>query len=176
MRTKHTEVSILISHGWFITKPKARHIFSALLRSSIIIYFHFSLTPPKNFTKEIYREFYFCCCVYKYTIDWLHTFWKHINEWFLSEMETQSEGCLPSDQSYLGGMLDLAQNDCALSFWLAKTVLKEADVIQIWFSHVPWTDESAHADEENMMKNIQQYLFMSFQIGVFRMTMIRQIS
>ena len=73
--------------------------------------------------------------------------------------------------NYVGGMLDLAKNDCALSLWLAKTVLKEAGVIQIWFSHVPWTDESAHADKENMMKNMQQYLFASFQTGVFRMAM-----
>ena len=36
-------------------------------------------------------------------------------------------------------------------------------------------DESAHADKENIMKNIQQYLFMSFRTGVFRMTMIVSI-
>ena len=38
-------------------------------------------------------------------------------------------------------MLDLPKNDCALSLWFAKTVLEEADVIQIWFSRVPWRDE-----------------------------------
>ena len=69
-------------------------------------------------------------------------------------------------------MLDLAENDCPLSRWLAKTVLKEAGDIQIWFSYVPWTDESAHADKVNMIKNIQQYIFMSFQTGVFRITMV----
>ena len=58
----------------------------------------------------------------------------------------------------VGGMLDLAKSDCAQLLWLAKTVLKEAGVLEIWFSHVPWTDESAHANKENMMENIQQYL------------------
>ena len=53
-------------------------------------------------------------------------------------------------------MLDSAKNDCALSLWLAKTALKEAGVIQISFSRVLWTDKSAHACKENMMKNIQQ--------------------
>ena len=53
-------------------------------------------------------------------------------------------------------------------------MLKEVGVVEIWFSDVPCTKESAHADKENMMKNIQKYLFMSFQTGVFRMTMIRQ--
>ena len=78
--------------------------------------------------------------------------------------------------NYVGGMLDLiAKNDCALSLSLAKTVLKEAGVIQIWFSHVPCMDESAHADKKNMMKNIRQYLFMSFQTSAFRMTMVCQI-
>ena len=38
---------------------------------------------------------------------------------------------------YVVGTLDFAKNDCALSLSLAKTVLKEAGVIQIWFSHVP---------------------------------------
>ena len=37
-------------------------------------------------------------------------------------------------------------------------VLKGAGVVQIWFSHVPWTKDHAHADKENMYKNIQQYL------------------
>ena len=65
-------------------------------------------------------------------------------------------------------MLDLAKNDdCARLFWLDKTVLKEAGVIQIWFFHVPWTNESAYDDKEDMMKNRQQYLFMGFQTGVF---------
>ena len=70
-------------------------------------------------------------------------------------------------------MLDVAKNDCARLLWLAKTVLKEASVIQIWFSHVPWTDESARANKENMYKNIQQYLFMGFQTGVFRLIMVK---
>ena len=51
----------------------------------------------------------------------------------------------------------LAKNDCAPSLWLVKTVSKEVCVIQIWFSHVPWTDESANADKENMIKNIQPF-------------------
>ena len=51
-------------------------------------------------------------------------------------------------------------------------MLKEAGVIQIRFSHVPLKDKSAHADKENKMKNIQQYLFMSFQTGVFRKSMV----
>ena len=32
-------------------------------------------------------------------------------------------------------------------------------------------DKSAHADKENMMKNMQQFLFMSFQTSVFGITM-----
>ena len=55
-----------------------------------------------------------------------------------------------------------------------KTVLRETGVIQIWFSHVPWTEDRAHAGKENMMKNIQQYLFMDSQTGVFSMTMVRE--
>ena len=54
-------------------------------------------------------------------------------------------------------------------------MLKEAGVIQVCFSHVPCMDdrESEHVDKENMMKNIQQYLFMGFQKGDFRMTMVK---
>ena len=33
--------------------------------------------------------------------------------------------------------LELAENDFARLFWLAKTMLKEANLIQIWFSQLP---------------------------------------
>ena len=38
---------------------------------------------------------------------------------------------------YVGSMLELAKNDCARLLLFAKTVLKEAGVILLWFSHVP---------------------------------------
>ena len=57
-------------------------------------------------------------------------------------------------------MLELAKNDCARL--LAKTFSKEAGIIQIWFSYVPWTEDLAHAAKENMNKNMHQYLSMSF--------------
>ena len=65
-------------------------------------------------------------------------------------------------------MLDFAKNDCALSLWLAKTVLKEARVIQIWFSYVPWTDESTQADKENMMNKHTTIPFYEFPDGCFQ--------
>ena len=43
-------------------------------------------------------------------------------------------------------------------------MLKEADVIQVLFSH---------ANKENVYENIQQYFFMSFHTTVFSMTMIK---
>ena len=60
-------------------------------------------------------------------------------------------------------MLELAKNDCARLLWLAEMVSEEAGIIQIWFSHVPWTEDRAHADKENMVKNIQEYFLMGFQ-------------
>ena len=72
-------------------------------------------------------------------------------------------------------MLELAKNAFARLLWLAKTVLKEAGVIQIWFSHVPWKEDRAHADKDNMMENRQQYLLMGFQTGVLRMIMLKSI-
>ena len=59
-------------------------------------------------------------------------------------------------------MLELAKNDCARLLCLAKMELKEAGIIQIWFSYVPGTEDRAHANKENMMKNIQ-YLSTGFQ-------------
>ena len=42
--------------------------------------------------------------------------------------------------------------------------MDETDTCIIQCSHVLLTDESTHADKENMMKDIQQYLFMPFSI------------
>ena len=41
---------------------------------------------------------------------------------------------------------------CWNLLWLAKTVLKEAGVIPVWFSHVPWKEECAYADKKNIQK------------------------
>ena len=80
----------------------------------------------------------------------------------LETRQSQRTSVLSSIITWVVSMLELAKNNCTRLLWLAKTVWKEAGVIQIWFSHMPWKEDRAHADKENMYKNIQQYLFMGF--------------
>ena len=46
--------------------------------------------------------------------------------------------------------MELAKNGCAQLLLLAKTVLKEAYIVQSLFSRVPWMEDCAHANKENM--------------------------
>ena len=52
-------------------------------------------------------------------------------------------------------------------------VLTEAGIIQISFSRVPWAEDHAYPDKENMYKNMQRYLFMSVHTGIFGITMLQ---